>query len=530
MSITTPPIALDIGTSAVKVVQATASRGKLIALRKGLACLPKNYTWQPGSDPGPAQDALETAFQQAGIRGERLVLVLPRQQVTLRFTQLPPGRPEELQKMAALEAEQHIPLPPAETVVSCEMLGPAAEDSGLAPVLIAAARKEVIQSYLSLLAPLRYRPEQITFDSLCLSHLWQELIGDPAPAFLLDLGARGLVINYMENRQLLMSRAVGGGGEALTKAFEADFGLSHEEAEQTKQTQGLRSHPEGGKIAEWVNGLAAELRRSAMALSGQHAPARLYLTGGASLVPGLGEALAINLGRPVSLFCPGELLSPADGAVYGLAYAASFTAEKPGGMNLLLPEDVAAGKALRRRRTGVALAVAGAIALLSFMGGASLLLLQREGQLDREKTEWREAQRTLQQAKDLSTKRTQLINQLDEITADYAGKQLFLDVLLEIHTRAPNGIWLTSLKLERPPKASSPRECNLQISGKAPDNATVASFVASLSQIAGVQEVNLQDLSSALFGERRLVDFNLSGRLILPEKASSVDIEGVDQP
>jgi type IV pilus assembly protein PilM len=530
MSRDTAPIAIDIGTSAVKVVQAVISRGQVIALRKASVRLPQNYSWQPGGDPGPMQDALEAALQQAGVKGDRLVLVLPRHQVTLRFTQLPPGRPEELQKMAALEAEQHIPLPPAETVVSCEMLGPAAEDGGLAPVVIAAARKEVIQSYLSLLAPLKFRPEQITCDALCLSRLWSEMANDPSPAFLLDLGAKGLVINYLENGQLRMSRAVGGGGEALTKAFEADCSLGYAEAEQLKQTQGLRPLPESGKIADWVNGVVAELRRSTMAFGGENAPARLYLTGGASLTPGLGEALAVQLGRPVNLFCPGELLSPAEGALYGLAYAASYTAEKAGGLNLLLPEDIAAGRDLRSRRTGVALGVAAAIALLSFAGGGALLLMQREGQLKRQKTEWTEAQRTLDHAKSLTEKRTRFISQMDELTADYSGKQLFLDALLEIHTRAPKGIWLTGLILDRPPKATSPRECTLQISGRAPDNATAASFVASLSQISGAREVNLQNLSSVTFGERRLVDFNLSGRFILPKPAPPAETKEALQP
>jgi type IV pilus assembly protein PilM len=534
MSKTLPPIAIDIGTSAVKVAQVYFSRGRVGEVRKALVALPQG--WQPGSDPGPVQDALEIALRQAGVKGDRYILILPRQQVTLRFTQLPPSRPEELQKMAALEAEEHIPLPPADTVVSCEILAPA-EGETLAPVLIAAARKEVIQSYLSLLAALKIRPERITGDSLCLFHLWQKIAPDPSPAFLLDLGARGMVVNYLEAGRLQMSRTVGGGGEALTKAFQADYNLGFAEAEQLKLKQGLRSPdepgqslPENGKVAEWLRTLIGEVRRSALSLGGQTAPARIYLTGGASLTAGLEEALAVALGRPVSLLSPGEPLSPAEGAIYALACAASSVSEKPGNLNLLPSEDRLAEKDFRRRRATTAVGLAALIALVSFGGGASLLLKQREDRLAREKNEWQEAQRVVTQARSLETKRTLLISQLDNLSGTLSGKQLFMDILLEVSGRAPRGTSLTSLTLERLPKASS-RECTLRIAGKAPDTTAVANLVLALSQIKGAQAVNVQNISGTSLGDSRGVEFNLTGHFILPDKASPVSApEGEKQP
>lgn len=511
------PIAVDLGTRGVKVAQAVLRAGRVVGVRVGFDQLADQANLTPEEQSSQVEQALRRALDQSGARGRRAVVVLSRQQVTLRFTELPSARSEEMAKMAALEAEQHIPLPAAEMVLGHEVVGPSSPTSGLTPVVIAAARKSVVQEQLARFAAVDLYPVQVTVDALCLFHLWQGAEFNTAPAFVVEMGARGILINLVEGGLLRMSRAAPGGGEELTRAFQADFGLSFEEAEERKRESGLIGIADAGRgaVAAWVEQLVTELRRTAMSFAGQNSrPTTIYLTGGGSLLMGLDQALESALGVRVARLGPGaNLLSPAQSSLFAVPFAASQAhSAKPEVLNLLLPEAVAEKRTLQRRRSLTTAGVAGAITLLALIGGSYFALLHREAEIKRLTPEWREAKRTLVEARTLTEQRDQLLLQADYLAGANRDQHYFLDLLLEIHQRAPKGVWLTSLMLERA-SGTAGKSGTLQITGKAPDNKVVADLVSALSPIPALKQVNLQSAKASTFGEKQVVEFSLSGDL-----------------
>ncbi len=534
------PIAVDIGSRGVKVAQVLSRGPEIVAVRRGYGPLAADFTWEPDKSTtqtadrpesaGMMQQALTAALRQAGVKGRQAVVILPRQQVTLRFTEFPETSQEEMAKMAALEAEQHIPLPPAETVVGCEPLGPPSPESGLTPVVIAAARRPVVEGYISLLAAANLQPEQISIDSLCLFRLYQAIHAasraDAGRVFLVDLGARGMVINLVEEGLLRMSRAVPGGGEELTRALQSDFRLSAEEAETLKREKGLgilREHA-APAVSAWLENVAAEIRRSGLARGISTRPSQTYLCGGTSLLPGLQYALQEALGQQVgSLLAAPAHLSASEEALFAAALGASKLRRGRGALNLQSSEARAEEKTARQRRTWVAAGVAGGIALLTFIGGSYFTLQQRQSQLGRLAPEWKQARADLSQARFLAEKRSRLAGELGLLASTRSSRHYFLDLLLEVHQRAPKGIWLTSLVVEKiapvagEAKTASPG-WNVQMTGKAPDNTVVADLVSALSKIPGAKEVNLQSAKAVSFGEKRVVEFSLTCRFAAGEK------------
>ncbi len=512
------PIAIDIGSRGVKVAQVVTRGDRVVQVRCGYGQLPQGFAWEPEKRSSPVEEALDKALEQAGVRGRGAICVLPRHQVTVRFTEFPVARPDDLAKMAALEAEQHIPLAVEETVVGYESLGAPSPDTGLAPALIVAARRPVVQGYLSLLSALNLQSEQITFDALCLFKMWQSLGVDSDSAFLLDLGARVMTINLIDSGRLRMSRTISGGGEDLTRAFQTDFGTSLDEAEQVKQTRGLTVVQDGipSAVSKWMEALLAEIRRSAMAFGTQSAkPTKIYLSGGGSLLPGLDRFLDEVAGLKTSLLLPGQdLLTPSQGAVFALPYAASLAAsQKTQALNLLLPEAVSAERVLRRRRVWTTAALAAGVALLTFIGGSYVSLERKKMMISETAPTVEQANQDLQKAGRLSKERRDLGSQLDFLTTAHKGRHHFLDILLEIHQRAPKGIWLTSMVMEKSTPSPDRNAYILQMAGKAPDNEVVADLVSALAGIPTLKEANLQSAKSVRIGTEHMVEFSLSCEL-----------------
>ena len=524
------PIGIDIGSRSVKVTQAIKRGSNFVGFRKGIGLLPADFVWEAGSEPEPLRHALATALRIAGVKGKRAICVLPRNQVTLRFTELPAARPDEMEKMTALEAEQHIPLPSSETIVSYEIISETAAVGSLVPVLIAATRRTVVENYLALLSTFDLQVDQITVDSLCLFKLWQAQIAEPEPSFLLDIGANGMVMSLIESGLLRMSRTVPGGSDALTRSLQTALDISFSEAEELKQSLGAGIPAErGGKqIANWVEMVAAEIRRSTMAIATQYSqPTHLYLCGGGSLLKGLDACLEQAVGMKAVQLQPGQDGGSAqEGAVFALAFAASQAASQhPGALNLLPQETRERERLSQRRRLWRAALLAAVIALLTFIFGSAFTLQRREADLTRITPEWKEAVSDQSKQQEMAKKRTDLISQSDFLTAAHSGKHSFLNLLLDLHQQAPKGIWLTSLVLEKSPPDADKTINTLQITGKAPDNIVVADLVSKLLQMSGMKAVSLQSSKQTRFEDKQVVEFSLSCQFLVqkPEAALKKD-------
>jgi Tfp pilus assembly protein PilN len=249
-----------------------------------------------------------------------------------------------------------------------------------------------------------------------------------------------------------------------------------------------------------------------MASGGRTArPKRLYLTGGGALLPGIQEALQEATGLSVGFLSPeGNLLPRSQGAVFALPYAASRAAsQQRQRLNLLLPESIAAERTLQRRRIWLAAALAAAVALFTFIGGSFFSLRHKEALLARNAPQWESAKQDLELARVMSEKREHLISQVSLLSQAHGRRHSFLDTVLEINRRAPKGVWLTSLVLEKSAASSEGSRQLIQVSGKAPDNKVVANLESALSEIPSLAKVNLQSLKSARFGTEQVVEFSI---------------------
>jgi type IV pilus assembly protein PilM len=516
-------VSIDIGSFSVKVAQLRGGRGGVRAIRYAEQALPPRFHWEPGGDTAPLVEAIRAAMRAAGIRSRRAVVALPRRHVTARISAFPPTDRAQLATIVQYDLADHIPFPVDQVAIDSQPLGPSVEQPGMVDVLVVAAPRELVQQYMQVARAAGMRVVALTVDALALHDL-AALRGDEPTGIsvALEVGRRAATINVSMRGRLLLTRSVPAGAQQLTAAIRDDLGLSAEEAEARRQSEGLRlleRQPDLSRVGAWLENLRGEIRRSALSF-GQAALSRISVVGAGAAIPGLVEALEEGFGvrpmvlTPAAVFPTAQLRGPDGGAASRcmLAIGEALRGIRRSQFTIsLVPRDVlAAQRATVRRRVSALLSVAmvAAVVLAYFSARASVQqwTTVKEG---REKTLEAQDKRTAKvlAATDESRSLEQDVEALQPVQA---SRYQALELLRAITEGAGGQVILSSFHL-RP-------EQPLLIRGTAPDPTTVADLQAYLRKSPLVTSISVDRIdtprTSSLPARR-------SGRVTQPGAAES---------
>ncbi len=153
----------------------------------------------------------------------------------LRTVTVPKMTREELKTSLHFEAEKYIPFKLDEVFIDSAILKD--QTGGRMDVLIAAARKDVVQAHLDFLSSAGAVPQVLDLEPIALANAW-ELSPPPGlgekPAGLLHLGARGTILNFFSGTTLQFSREIPIGGDLFTRKIADGLGLDVPAAERMK--------------------------------------------------------------------------------------------------------------------------------------------------------------------------------------------------------------------------------------------------------------------------------------------------------
>lgn len=150
-------LGVDVGESAVRVLELQRRRGRMACRHAGMAPLPAGLAGQ--GEPG-AMAVLAASLRQAlaasGSRCRRAVLAMPEDSLITQPLRLPAGLPEEqLEILVELEAAQYMPYAMDDASLDFCVLGPAPPLDGSGAeieVLLVAARRASVQQRIELAA------------------------------------------------------------------------------------------------------------------------------------------------------------------------------------------------------------------------------------------------------------------------------------------------------------------------------------------------------------------------------------------
>ncbi len=304
-------LGLDIGSSAIKVVQLNESRSGKVLKSLGIANLPPGAIVEGEiQEKAIIVDSIKKLLKAQKSKKKRVCTSISGYSVIIKKIHLPTTTREELKGIIDVEAEQYIPFDINEVNVDFEILGQSEGSEDQMDVVIVAAKKDIIDSYIDLLVESGLVPAIVDVDNFALENSFTANYPDEAGTLaLLDIGANKLNINIIKGGVSLFTRDAPMGGALVTEEIQDRFDLDYQAAESIK-IGGVEAPDKGALediVTKAVENWGGETNRAIEFLKASYPDEQLqgiYLSGGSSRFEGLDRYLAQETGVSVKIFNP----------------------------------------------------------------------------------------------------------------------------------------------------------------------------------------------------------------------------------
>ncbi|MDL2268420.1 pilus assembly protein PilM [Desulfosarcina sp. OttesenSCG-928-G17] len=302
-------VGLDIGSRFIKVAEISDTRKGRFLEHFGIIDIPHG-TIEDGviKDADPVASAIRQLFKKFDIKNQNVAIAIGGHAAIIKTINVPPMPARQLQSAIPLEAEQYIPFDLSEVYLDYQKLGERETRSDPMDVLLVAAKKEIVDDYVSLVQMAGLVPCIVDVDAFALQNLYEHNFfpDEDQHVVLIDVGAGKMSLNILKGRTSVFMRDVFSGCRQINQAISSLTGCSIDDAERIKSGdfQGRITESDFSEIvfsvvSEWC----AEIRR---ALDFFYATYRndpvenIILSGGGENIKEFKELLAVETSAKVS--------------------------------------------------------------------------------------------------------------------------------------------------------------------------------------------------------------------------------------
>ncbi len=192
------------------------------------------------------------------LTNKRVVCNLPEEKVFTRVIQLPLMKEEEIAQAIQWEAEAHIPMGIDEVYMDWQVIEPVVNHLNHVDILIAAAPRDLVNSYLSFLKNSGLQPIALEPESVAVV---RSLIkpGDHKPTIIVDLGTTGTNFVIFSARAIRFTSHTHISGRLFEDIIAKDLKISKKEAHQLKIKVGLDETKKKGRVYRTLKPLIDKL-------------------------------------------------------------------------------------------------------------------------------------------------------------------------------------------------------------------------------------------------------------------------------
>jgi len=299
---------LDIGSYNIKLVQLKKNKDKYQLISFGSApSTSKGLFSDAESDLAELAEIIKKLHRETKVKTKNVVTALPQNQVFARTITLPALSEAEIESALQWEAEQYIPIPLSEAILSHEIVGRYKEDSQeKIDLLLAAAPKSLVEKIVNVLKMADLNPLSIEME---ITSLARSLASEGQSVLLMDFGAKATDIAIVENGAIILVHSIATGGEALTRAVSLELGLDTSQSEAYKKSYGVDPEKLEGKIKSALtpvlNTIVNEIKKVTHLYQekGKNIQ-RVVISGGGAGLPEINTLLAKELGLEVEVGDP----------------------------------------------------------------------------------------------------------------------------------------------------------------------------------------------------------------------------------
>ncbi len=305
------PIALDIGSTFIKLVQLKGSGQNFSLVKFGMVPLPPEVIVEGAvMDANRVSEAIKELLAAQKVKTKEVVLSVSGSSVIIKRVSIADMTEEELAESIKWEAEQYIPFSIDDVNVDFQKLGAGAAE-GQADVLLVAVKKDKINDYVNLVKDAGLEPVVVDVDAFALANMYElnyEVEGGITA--LLNIGASVMNINILRDGMSIFTRDITVGGNRYTEALQRDAGMSYEDAEKVKRGEDLAGADKDqvtGILATVTEDIVGEIQRSFdffRSTTGSDKVSRVLVAGGCAKIPQFTRILSERLEIPVEVLNP----------------------------------------------------------------------------------------------------------------------------------------------------------------------------------------------------------------------------------
>lgn len=307
---------LDIGTTAVRVVQLKGSNGNW-SLDK-FASVPVDIRIS-GSDAPDDQrrlgEIITTAIGQSGIKSKDVIVGIPSNKMFATVIDVPDMPANELAATIKYQAEQYIPMSIDEAKVDWAVLGKSINDQTKVEVLLASVANSFSENRLDLIEGLGLNVVAIEPDSIALARsLLPANVRDARLIIEISDFSTDIIMTYADAPRLI--RSLPSGLQTMVKATAQNLNIQPPQATQFIMKFGMQPDKLEGQVARsltnTVDQFVSEIVKSIKFFQTRYPKVPvggMIVSEYGVTVPGLATYIAEKVGLPAELGNPWQKVS-----------------------------------------------------------------------------------------------------------------------------------------------------------------------------------------------------------------------------
>ncbi len=308
-------VGLDIGSHSVKLVEIEDTKKGKILKNFGMVGLPQEAIVEGAiKEIEIVSSAIKTLYRNLKVKNKNIVTSISGYSVIVKKISIPKRGEAELETSIQDEAEQYIPFDINDVNLDYEILTPITSseqkgedesekgDKGSMDVMLVAAKKDIVEDYVSLLHLTGLSPAILDVDAFALQNAFELSTGNVSGCYaIVNVGAEELGINAIKDGVSIFTRDSSYGGYQINEAIMSKLDVSYEEAEKIKLGGTKLESKERGVLEEvftsvvsgWVNEIKRALDFLATTYPDQTIE-KIYISGGSCRIPGFQKHLEME--------------------------------------------------------------------------------------------------------------------------------------------------------------------------------------------------------------------------------------------
>ncbi len=311
---TKPMLGLDISSTTVKMLELSRNGNGFRVENYSVRALPANSVVEKNiNDVELVAQAIKATVQASRSKVKDAAVAVPGSAVISKTIDMPSGLNDDAMELQiSLEADQYIPYPLEEVAIDFDVQGPSENSPEQVQVLLAACRRENVESRAAVLELADLNPKVVDVEAYTMERafaLISDQFSDASDQVvgIVDIGSTMTTLSVLVDGSTVYTREQLFGGKALTEEIQRRYGLSEEEAGLAKKQGGLPDDYEPEVLEPFKDNVVQQITRSLQFFfsSSQYNDVdHIVLAGGVASMPGLAELIEEKLGTSATVANP----------------------------------------------------------------------------------------------------------------------------------------------------------------------------------------------------------------------------------